>query len=102
VDYLRWLISEIAKASFKMCSIIWSADLKLDSTYGWIYTRQKENIGRTTYANSITVTPGTLTIYTQDDRLFVHSIDKEGMTDLSEGSMDRKVKWLSSKSAGKS
>ena len=96
VGYLRWLVFEVAKSSIKMSNIIWSANLKLNPYYGWVYTKQEENIGRTTYANSITLTPGTLTIYTQNDRLFVHSIDKDNMEDLNTGEMDHRIKCLSS------
>ena len=43
------------------------------------------------YANSITLTPGTVTLSTEDNKLLVHALDIKFMRDLEDGTMDRKV-----------
>ncbi len=48
-------------------------------------------MGRVVYANSITLTPGTVTVDMVGDLLEVHALTREAATDLAGGSMDRRV-----------
>ena len=56
-----------------------------------VTTSQKTDLGRVLYANSITITPGTVSIMVYDDRIMVHAISKEGADSLNQGEMDRRV-----------
>lgn len=47
------------------------------------------------FANSITLTPGTLTVDLKGDRYLVHALSSKTAADLLEGSMSRKVARLS-------
>ena len=46
---------------------------------------------KTFYANSITLTPGTLTTDVGDDHFMVHALSQEGMRELREGEMERRI-----------
>ena len=52
---------------------------------------QKTAVGLVTYANSITLTPGTVSVEVEGDEITVHAITRDGAMDLAEGSMDRVV-----------
>jgi multicomponent Na+:H+ antiporter subunit E len=55
---------------------------------------QRSDLGRVIYANSITLTPGTVTTSLSGDSLEVHALTREGADDLLAGDMDRRVAGL--------
>jgi multicomponent Na+:H+ antiporter subunit E len=55
---------------------------------------QRTEIGRALYANSITLTPGTVSIDLGEDYVSVHALTEEGAQALIEGEMDRRVAAL--------
>lgn len=55
---------------------------------------QRTDLGRVIYANSITVTPGTVSVRLDKDRVLVHALSKEGAEDLCTGRMARAVPEL--------
>jgi multicomponent Na+:H+ antiporter subunit E len=52
---------------------------------------QKSAAGLATYANSITLTPGTVTAGVNANKFTVHALVREGALDLEDGGMDRRV-----------
>ena len=56
-----------------------------------VVASQNTDLGRVTYANSITLTPGTLTVDALDDQFTVHAIDDYAAESLRSGAMDRKI-----------
>jgi multicomponent Na+:H+ antiporter subunit E len=52
---------------------------------------QRTSVGVATYANSITLTPGTITVEVNGNELTVHALVGEGALDLEGGGMDRRV-----------
>lgn len=86
--YIFWLLKEIAKASIAVTRLIWSRELKLCPVMDWIPTKQTTDIGRVIYANSITLTPGTITVCVESRRLLVHSLEASGLKDLEGGEME--------------
>ncbi len=52
---------------------------------------QKSTVGKVLYANSITLTPGTVSLDVEGDIITVHALDEGSAADLEEGSMDRRV-----------
>ena len=50
--------------------------------------------GQVTYANSITLTPGTVTIQIDDDNIEIHALTKEMAEDVKSGEMDKRVSVL--------
>ena len=59
-----------------------------------VRTNLKSPAGRTMLANSITLTPGTVSIGVRGSYITVHAIAEEGADGLQEGEMDRRVTWL--------
>ena len=52
---------------------------------------QKSDLGRVIYANSITLTPGTVTVDLDDDQVMVHSMTEVSAAGIKGGDMDRRV-----------
>ena len=49
---------------------------------------------KTLYANSITLTPGTLTTDVRDDHFMIHSLCPEGIEELRKGEMEKRIRRL--------
>jgi len=92
ITYLLWLIREIILSSIAVSKIIWRKNLGIIPTIAPIISGQKTALGSVIYANSITLTPGTVTLSVEGNKLLVHALDSSFMDDLQEGAMDRRVK----------
>ncbi|THB79884.1 MAG: cation:proton antiporter [Desulfobacteraceae bacterium] len=78
--YAPWLIYEIMKANFHILKIVFHPRMKelIDPHIITFKTNLKSDIAITTLANSITLTPGTITVTATSDGVFkVHAIDRE-------------------------
>ena len=92
IIYWPWLLWEIVKAGLSVTWIILSPGLPIFPTMLKFRGSQKSALGINIYANSITLTPGTITVGVKGDDLTVHAITKENADELIEGVMDRKVR----------
>lgn len=89
--YWPWLGVEIVKSAWDVSKIILDPKLPISPTWVRVRASQRSVIGRVTYANSITLTPGTITIEAETDEFLVHALTREGAQSLAEGGMDRRV-----------
>ena len=91
ITYFPWLAREIAKSAWAVTKIILNPHLPISPTMTVVKASQKTTVGITTYGNSITLTPGTITVGVSGDKLTVHALVKDGAIDLEGGGMDRRV-----------
>jgi multicomponent Na+:H+ antiporter subunit E len=91
VSYFPWLIREIAKSAWAVTKIILHPRLPISPTMTVVRASQKSSAGVATYANSITLTPGTITVGVKGKNLTVHALVRESALDLEGGRMDRRV-----------
>ena len=91
VTYFPWLIVEIAKSAWAVTKIILHPRLPISPTMTVVRASQRSRVGIVTYANSITLTPGTITVGVNGNELTVHALVREGALDLEAGGMDRRV-----------
>ena len=91
LTYYPWLIPEIAKSAWTVTKIILSPKLPISPTMTVVRASQKTAAGVATYANSITLTPGTVTVGVDGKNLTVHALVREGAIELEGGEMDRRV-----------
>lgn len=99
VGYLVWLLVEIVKSSVDVTKRIWSPSLPVSPTMYILKTSQPSELGQVIYANSITLTPGTVTVRLDRDNILVHAIAREVGDDLAAGEMDRRVSALETSGA---
>jgi multicomponent Na+:H+ antiporter subunit E len=91
VTYWPWLVKEIAKSAWSVSKIILDPRLPISPTLIRVKATQKTEVGRTTFANSITLTPGTISLEVGRDEILVHALTRDGARDLAGGEMDRRV-----------
>ena len=89
--YWPWLIWQIIKSGLNVSRIILSRSLPISPTLINVKANQKTVVGIVTYANSITLTPGTISVEIEDRDITVHAITLEGALDVQSGEMDRMV-----------
>ena len=92
--YVPWLLWEIAKANLHVARVILTPSLPVHPRLLRIRATQKSNLGRVILANSITLTPGTVTLDVRDGTLLVHALTPRSADGLLSGDMDRRVTWL--------
>ena len=92
--YWLWLAVEIIKANIDVAKRVWSPSLPISPTLYLLNTSQPNELGQVIYANSITLTPGTVSVSLVDGKILVHAIAREVGDDLSAGEMDRRVARL--------
>jgi len=91
--YATWLFWEIILANIDVIWRIWSPGMKISPRVVSIPFRTKTDLGAVIYANSITLTPGTVTIGVDPEKgeMLVHCLTKEAEEGLRSGGMLRKV-----------
>ena len=76
LKYAANLLFEIIKANFGVMRFIISPKYEVEPQLVYIKTKLKKDVSRTILANSITLTPGTITVSMEEDLLCVHCLDK--------------------------
>ncbi len=94
IHYALWLLKELVIANIDVAKRIWDPTLPIDPQWQKLPVSLKSRHAKTLYASSITLTPGTLTTDVQDDHFLVHSLSPEGMQQLQEGEMERRISKL--------
>ena len=89
--YWPWLALEIIKSALRVARIIVDPALPIAPTLVRVKASQKTPLGVNIYANSITLTPGTISVDVKGHDIVVHAIERAGADSLEEGEMDRKV-----------
>ena len=92
--FYAWLIKEIILANFLVVKHIWLGNKTISPVLTTIKVSQKTDIGKVIYANSITLTPGTVTVALEGDKFIVHALLRESIIDLQTGEMDRRITEL--------
>jgi len=91
--YWPWLVVEIVKSALQVTRIILSPSLPISPRLGKLRAGPETAVGMATYANSITLTPGTIAVDTDRHHhwIVVHALTKDGVAGLENGDMDRRV-----------
>lgn len=91
LTYFPWLVWEIVKSCWAVTKIILDPRLPISPTMTRVTASQRSTVGLVTYANSITLTPGTITTEIEGNVLTVHALVRDGALDLEGGGMDGRV-----------
>jgi multicomponent Na+:H+ antiporter subunit E len=91
VTYIPWLLWEIVKSAWAVTKLILHPRLPISPTMTKVIASQRSTVGIATYANSITLTPGTITTGVKGNVLTVHALVRDGAADLEGGGMDARV-----------
>jgi multicomponent Na+:H+ antiporter subunit E len=89
--YWPWLALEIFKANWDVARVILSPKMPITPKILRIKAPQVTELGHVFYANSITLTPGTVTLRLANGAMDVHSLTRAAEEGLLSGEMDRRV-----------
>ncbi|MBT3697418.1 MAG: Na+/H+ antiporter subunit E [Gammaproteobacteria bacterium] len=90
--YIFWLLKEIIISNIKVCLYIIMPTKKINPKIVKIKSSQISDFAHVLYANSITLTPGTVTIDIDGDKFTVHTLDHQFRESLKSDEMGRKVR----------
>ena len=77
LHYFFTLVLEILKANVAVFKLIYTAEYELEPAVVHFKTDLHSTLARVMLANSITLTPGTITVALTDNEYTVHCLDKE-------------------------
>ncbi len=92
--YLPWLIWQIAQSNLSVLRCILSPGPPIQPCVLHTTATQKSDLGQVIYANSITLTPGTVSIDLRPGEITVHALTRAAANDVRSGKMDRRVRAI--------
>jgi multicomponent Na+:H+ antiporter subunit E len=94
IKYLPWLLKEVVKANLVVASHIVRGRKSLSPRICRLNATQKTDLGRVFLANSITLTPGTVTVHVREQEVWFYALTEELEQGVLSGEMDRRVTQL--------
>ena len=94
VVYLPWLGGQVVVASLQVAYVVLHPRLPLSPRLLRLHARYPHTLARLTLANSITLTPGTVTLDVDGDEFLVHTLTETGGRELERGTMPDRVLTL--------
>jgi multicomponent Na+:H+ antiporter subunit E len=91
LTYWPWLMVEVIKSNIDVSRRVFSRGPDISPTLVRVRASQRTELGHVVYANSITLTPGTVSMDLTGDWILVHAVSLEGAEALLEGEMDRRT-----------
>jgi multicomponent Na+:H+ antiporter subunit E len=92
--YWPWLLKEIVKSGWTVSRIVLDPKLPVSPTLVRFRPGQRTPVGLVTHANSITLTPGTITVEATPEEFLVHGLTRDGARGCVDSEMDRRVTAL--------
>ena len=91
IKYIPWLLWQIILSNIHVAGLVLSPKMPIEPHMIRVKVRLKKDISIVTYANSITLTPGTITADIADGEFYIHCISKKVADDLFTGEMENRV-----------
>lgn len=92
--YWPWLGLEIWKANLDVAKVVLGRRGRATPTLLWLPSALRSDLGQVIYANSITLTPGTISVLVEPHRILVHALTRDMADGLEGGDMHRRVRTL--------
>lgn len=92
--YWLWLAKEMLKSGLNVTQHIWQPELSVTPRFVRVNINLSSDLSRTIYANSITLTPGTVCVDINDKYALAHGLDDNSIEDLKKGHIDKRVARL--------
>lgn len=91
IKYIPWLLHQILLANIHVASLVLSPKMPINPRVLTFKTKLETDISNVTLANSITLTPGTITMDIRDGVFYVHALSQKVADDLNAGEMEDRV-----------
>ncbi|RZH67245.1 monovalent cation/H+ antiporter subunit E [Natrinema altunense] len=92
--YIPYLLWEIVKANIAVSVVILRPSMPIEPTLTRVNSRVRSGLPLTALANSITLTPGTLTVRANNQQLLVHTLIPGARDDLFDGGLERGIRFV--------
>ncbi|TVQ38187.1 MAG: cation transporter [Wenzhouxiangella sp.] len=93
VVYWGWLMGQLIKSNLHVSRLVFQTG-KVKPRLLSVPVPHEAAVSKVTYGNSVTLTPGTVTLKLTDHVLEAHALDEESARELEAGHMARKICWL--------
>ena len=94
ISYAGWLLYSIVKANLQVVYLVLHPKIPIRPRLLTFKVRMQSQWGRALLANSITLTPGTITVDLQDGGYLVHALVPEAAASLTEAHMQSKIQAI--------
>ncbi len=94
LGYIPWVLWQVVLTNIDAAKLILSPELKLDPVLIKIRVKQQTTLGQVIHANTITLTPGTVTLDMRDNVFLIHALTPESASEDQSGLLDDKVARL--------
>lgn len=94
IKYIPWLLYQIVLSNIHVASLVLNPKMPIDPQLIRFKAKLKKNISVVIFANSITLTPGTITADIKEGEFYVHCISRNVADDLLTGEMENKVAYI--------
>lgn len=92
--YWFWLLVEIIKSSIDVAKIVLSPSLPISPSLVRLHCPREAEMPQTILGNSITLSPGTITIDIDEKEALVHCLSEKGAIDIESGEILRRIRHL--------
>ena len=92
LHYLLWLFKQVVMANIAVAHRVLQPTLPIEPIWEMVDVTLDSPLQKTLYANSVTLTPDTLTMQIGDQHLLVHALWPESIAGLREGEMQQRVR----------
>ncbi len=89
--YLLMLVVEVVKSNIEVARIVLSKKMDINPKLVRVETKIKQDFFKVLYGNTITLTPGTLTLDLEEDQYVVHALTDKAAGDLSGSKMEKYI-----------
>ena len=94
LTYWPWLLKEMLVSGWRVARVIVDPRLPVSPALARFRPLQETTVGIATHANSITLTPGTITVSADHGEFLVHALTRAAGTGLAGSAMDQRVRRL--------
>ena len=94
LGFWGWLGKEIIASSLEVARVVLAREIRVEPRTVKLDVSQLDPVDQVLLGNSITLTPGTLTLDVHEGRMLVHALTVDGAAELEAGEMQRRVAAL--------
>jgi multicomponent Na+:H+ antiporter subunit E len=91
LKYFVWLFGQVISANIAVARRVLQPKMPIKPVWEKVGVKVDSPLQKTLYANSVTLTPDTLTMHIDDEYFLVHALWPESIEGLREGDMQRRV-----------
>jgi len=92
--YWTWLVGQIIVANIDVARSILQPARYVRPRVLRVAADQQRELSRVTFANSITLTPGTVSLRLEGNEVLVHALTQDSAQGVESGAMNRRACWL--------